>query len=74
MAGCRAVHCSCRPILAQHYAAILNHFLIDLIPRKYDKIPKFVETCKNVQKLQNKFCMNTLEPLYIVGLTKLTSM
>jgi hypothetical protein len=26
----------------------------------------------NVQKLQNKVCMNTLEPFYPVGLTKLT--
>jgi hypothetical protein len=26
----------------------------------------------NVQKIQNKFCMNPLEPLFTVGLTKLT--
>jgi hypothetical protein len=38
------------------------------------QISKFVETCRNVQKLQNKFCMNTLEPLYTVGLTKLSFM
>jgi hypothetical protein len=36
------------------------------------KIPKFVETCRNVQKLQNKFCTNPLDPIFIVGLTKLT--
>jgi hypothetical protein len=49
-------------------------FLIDLIPRKWCKLPKFVEACRNAQKWQNKFCMNTLEPLYTVGLTKLIFM
>jgi hypothetical protein len=35
------------------------------------KLPKFVETCRNVQKLQNNFFMNPLEPLFTVGLIKL---
>jgi hypothetical protein len=57
---------------ARHCAAIFNCFSIDLIPKKWCKFPKFKETCRNVQKWQIKFCMNILEPLYIVGLTKLT--
>jgi hypothetical protein len=40
--------------------------------QKWFKLPKFVETCRNVQKLQNKFCMNPLEPLFTVGLAKFT--
>jgi hypothetical protein len=36
------------------------------------KLQKFLETCRNVQNLENKFCMNPLEPLLTVGLTKLT--
>jgi hypothetical protein len=36
------------------------------------KLPKFVKTCRSVQKLQTKFYMNTLEPLCTVALTKLT--
>jgi hypothetical protein len=36
------------------------------------KLPKFVETCKNVQKIQNKFYMNSIKPLFTVGFTKLT--
>jgi hypothetical protein len=57
---------------ARHCAAIFNCFSIDLIPKKWCKFPKFIETCRNVQKWQIKFCMNILEPLYIVVLTKLT--
>jgi hypothetical protein len=48
-----------------------NLFLIYLIPRKWCKISKFVETCKIIQKWKSKFCMNTLVPLYPVGLIKL---
>jgi hypothetical protein len=36
------------------------------------KLPKFVETCRNVKKLQSKFYTNPLEPLFTVGLNKLT--
>jgi hypothetical protein len=61
-------------ISAQHCAGDFKSFSIVLIPRKECKLPKFVETCKSVQKLQTKFCMNTLEPLCTVGLTKLTFM
>jgi hypothetical protein len=42
--------------------------------QKLFKLQKFVETYRNVQNLQNKFCMNPLEPLFTVGLTKLTFM
>jgi hypothetical protein len=72
MAGRRAVHCSHGPVSAQHCAVILNHFSIVLNSRNSLKLQKFVETCRSVQKLQNKFCMNPPEPLYTVGLTKLT--
>jgi hypothetical protein len=40
--------------------------------QKLFKLPKFVETCRNVQKLQNKFCMNILQPLFTVGLDNFT--
>jgi hypothetical protein len=47
-------------------------FLIVLISRNCFKLQKFVETCRNVQNLQNKFCMTPLEPLFTVGLAKFT--
>jgi hypothetical protein len=47
-------------------------FLFVLNSRKQFKLPKFVKTCRNVQKWQTKFCGTPLEQLYIVGLTKLT--
>jgi hypothetical protein len=72
--GHQAAHSSHEPDLAQHCVMILNYFSIVLNSRNYFKLPKFVETCKNVQKLQAKICINTLEPLYTVGLTKLTFM
>jgi hypothetical protein len=59
---------------ARHCAAIFYRFLIILNSRKYDKLPKFVKTCRNVQNYQNKFCMNPLEPLFTVGLIKLVFM
>jgi hypothetical protein len=74
MAGRRAVHCSHGPVSTHHYAAILNHFSIVLNSRTCFKLQKFVEACRSVQKLQDKFCMNPPEPLCIVGLTKLTFM
>jgi hypothetical protein len=63
--------CSSGPVSAQHCAAILNRFSIILNCRNCFKFQKFIETCRSVQKLQNKFCMNPLKPLYTVGLTKL---
>jgi hypothetical protein len=57
---------------AQYCVTVRIFFQFILIPRNCFKIQKFVETCSNVQNLQNKFCMNPLEPLFIVGLTKLT--
>jgi hypothetical protein len=60
VAGRRPTHCSHEPV-----SIVLNS-------RNYFKLPKFVETCRNVKKLQNKFCWTPLEPLYAVGLTKLT--
>jgi hypothetical protein len=53
---------------------LLKSFLIVVNSRKPFKFPKFIETCRNVQKLQNKFCINTLEAIYTVGLTKLSLM
>jgi hypothetical protein len=50
----------------------LKSFLIVLNSRKQFKLPKFVETCRNVQKWQPKFCINPLEQLDTAGLTKLT--
>jgi hypothetical protein len=57
---------------AQYCAAVLIFFI--LIPRNCSKFQKLAETCRNVQKLQHKFCMNPLEPLFTVSLTKLTFM
>jgi hypothetical protein len=59
---------------AQHCATDFKSFSIVLNSRNCFKLQKSVETCRSVQKLQNKFCMNTLEPLYTVGFTKLTFM
>jgi hypothetical protein len=70
----RAAHGSREPDSARHCAAVLNRFSIVLNSRNCFKIPKFIETFRNVQKLKNKFCWTTLEPLYTVGLTKLTFM
>jgi hypothetical protein len=47
-------------------------FPIVLNCRNRFKLQKFIETCMNVKKLQNKFCMNPLEPLFTEGLTRLT--
>jgi hypothetical protein len=44
---------------------LLNHINIS-------KIPKFIETCKNVQKWQTKFCWTPHGQIYAVGLTKFT--
>jgi hypothetical protein len=74
VAGHRTAHCSYGLISAQHCAAILNRFLIVLNSRNYFKLPKFVETCTNIQKLQNKFFWTPIQPLFIVSLTKLTFM
>jgi hypothetical protein len=49
-----------------------KYFSIVLNSKNCFKLQKFVETCRNVQQLQNKFCMNPIEPLITVGLTKLT--
>jgi hypothetical protein len=70
----RPVGCSLGLILAQYYAAVFKCFLIVLNLRNFLKLQKIIETCRNVQNLHNKFCMNPLEPLFIVGLTKLTFM
>jgi hypothetical protein len=59
---------------AQYCARVLNVFFIVLNSRNCFKLQKFVETCKNVQNLPNKFGMNPLEPLHTVGLTKITFM
>jgi hypothetical protein len=46
-------------------------FLIVLNSRNCFKLHKFTETCRNVQKFRNKICGTPIEPLFIVGLTKL---
>jgi hypothetical protein len=74
VAGRQATHCSHRPVSVRHYAVNFNLFSIVFNSRNCFKLPKFVKTCMNVQKLQNKFCWTPLEPLYTVGLTKLTFM
>jgi hypothetical protein len=66
------VGCSLRPVSAQYCATVFKCFSIVLNSRNCFKLQKFVETCRNIQNLQNKFCMNPLEPLLTVGLTKLT--
>jgi hypothetical protein len=58
----------------RHCAAILNCFSIILNSKNYFKLPKFVETCRSVQKLQNKFVWTPLEALFTLDLTKLTFM
>jgi hypothetical protein len=59
---------------AQYYARGFTCFSVVLNSRNCFKLQKFVETCRNVQNLQHKFCMNPLQPLFTVGLTKLTFM
>jgi hypothetical protein len=53
-------------------SGFLKPFIFVLNSRKQFKLPKFVETYRNVQKWQTKFCWTPLEQLYTVGLTKLT--
>jgi hypothetical protein len=57
---------------ARYCVGDLIVFPIVLNSRNRFKLQKFVETCRNVQNLQNKFFVNPLEPLFTVGLTKLT--
>jgi hypothetical protein len=61
-------------IRARHCAAFFKLFFNCLNYRNCPNLPKFVETCRSVRKLQNKFCWTPLEPLFAVGLTKLTFM
>jgi hypothetical protein len=72
VAGRRAEHrrpwARLRPITVRRFLSFFNCFNCE----KLFKLPKFVETCENVQKLQDKFSMNPLEPLFTVGLIKLT--
>jgi hypothetical protein len=67
----RPVGCSLRPVSAQYCATVFKCFLIVLNSRNHFRLQKFIESCRNVQNLPNKFCMNPLEPLFTVGLTKL---
>jgi hypothetical protein len=57
---------------AQYCARGFKCFSIVLNFKNYFKLQKFIETCRNVQKLQNNFCINPLEPVLTVGSTKLT--
>jgi hypothetical protein len=47
----RAAHCSHGPVLARHCAANFNSFSIILNFENCFKLPKFIETCRSVQKL-----------------------
>jgi hypothetical protein len=72
MAGRRATHCSRGPVFGPTLRGDFKSFLIILNFRNCFKLTKFIETCRSVQKLQNKFCWTPLETLFTVGLTKLT--
>jgi hypothetical protein len=61
-----------RPIAGFHFKYICEFRNVLHIHRFSFKLPKFIETCRNVQKWQTKFCWIHLGHLYIVGLTKLT--
>jgi hypothetical protein len=58
------------PDRAQHCARFLKPFLFVFNSKKQFKLPKFIETCRNVQKWKTKFCWTPLGQLYAVGLTK----
>jgi hypothetical protein len=50
---------------------IIKNLFSDLFnPRNISKFPKFIETCRNVQKSQTKFYWTPLGQIYTVGLTK----
>jgi hypothetical protein len=66
------VGCSLRPVSTHYSATVFKCFSIILNFRNCFKLKKFIETCRNVQNLQNKFCVNPLESLFTVGWTKLT--
>jgi hypothetical protein len=70
----RPVGYSLRPVSAQYYAGKFNCFSNCFKFQKSFQTSKIHRTCRNVQNLPNKFCMNPLEPLFTVGLTKLTFM
>jgi hypothetical protein len=83
--GCEAMTADCHSMLPRAIGLrprggfgpalcefLLKSFLIVLNSRKQFKLPKFVETCSNVQKWQTKFCMNPLEQPDTGGLTKLS--
>jgi hypothetical protein len=61
-----------RPDRARHYARIKNSFFNLFNPKNISKFPKFVETCRNVQKSKTKFCWTPLGQIYAVELTKFT--
>jgi hypothetical protein len=58
------------PTLYDNFKSFFNC----LNSRNCFKLQEFVETCRDVQKLENKFFMNPLEPLFTVGLIKLSVM
>jgi hypothetical protein len=68
----RSVGCSLEPVSAQYCARRFKCFSIVLNSKNHFKLQKFIETYTNVQKLQNKFYWTPLEPLFTVGLSKLT--
>jgi hypothetical protein len=66
------VGCSHGRIGPDTVRGIKNSFFDLFNPRNISKIPKFVKTCRNVQKWQTKFCWTPLGHIYAMGLTKFT--
>jgi hypothetical protein len=46
-------------------------FFLESYPRNTSKLPKCVEICRNLQKMQNKFCWNPCWEIYPEHLTTL---
>jgi hypothetical protein len=64
----QAATSSGRPTLC---AFLKIHFSDLFNPKNGSKFLEFIEKCRNVQKLQTKFNMNSLEQVYTVGLINL---
>jgi hypothetical protein len=65
----RPVGCSLGPVLAQYCATVCKCFSIVLNYRNCFKLQRFIETCRIIQKWQNKFFGTPLEPLFMAILT-----
>jgi hypothetical protein len=65
----RPMGCSLGPVLAQYCATVCKCFSIVLNYRNCFKLQRFIETCRIIQKWQNKFFGTPLEPLFMAILT-----